>query len=288
MPHVKAKPPSRSDTIVTGDWLQDRLQDPAVRIIEVCSLADQAPYLQGHIPGAAWWFWKDKCWHDSNRDFVTPEEAARNLGALGIAPETTLVFYGDPVQYGPYAAWTYTMAGHADVRILDGGRAKWLSDGRPLTDHIPEFSASTYEPQEPDSTSRIGRDGVRAKLDDPNCVLLDVRSPEEYRGERVMPPPNFDHGAERTGRIPGAIHLHYQDLLNEDDTYLAPDALAAKFAAIGLTPDAPVEIIAYCRLSHRATLTWFAMTHILGFKNVKIYDGSWTEWGSIVGFPVEK
>ena len=274
--------------VVSCEWLERRLGDPSVRIVEVSSDDHDTTYRQGHIPGAVWRYWKDWCWHDSNREFVTPEAAARRLGALGIGPGDTLVFYGDPVQHGAYAAWTYIMAGHADVRVLDGTRTRWIAEGRPLTADIPQFEPVDYAARQPDSSMRIGRDDVRAGLGRPGRVVLDVRSPEEYRGERVMPPPDFDHGAERTGRIPGAIHLYYRDILNDDDTFKSADALAALFAGVGLSPGRAGEIVVYCRLSHRASLMWLAMRHILGFDNVRIYDGSWTEWGSIVGFPVEK
>lgn len=274
--------------IVSCDWLEEHLGDPSVRIVEVSSLAQDAPYTQAHIPGATFWFWKDWCWHKTDREFITPTAAAIRLAKIGISEDMTLVLYGDPVQYGPYAAWTYIMAGHRDVRILDGGRHKWVSDGRPMTTEITTYAPVEYSPREGDSSMRTGRDAIRAQLGKPDVVLLDVRSAEEYSGDRVMPPPNFDHGAERKGRIPGAIHLYYQDLLNEDGTYLSADALKRKFADLNLSASSDDEIIVYCRLSHRASLVWFAMCHILGFRNVKIYDGSWTEWGSIVGFPIEE
>jgi thiosulfate/3-mercaptopyruvate sulfurtransferase len=274
--------------IVSGEWLEEHLGDPSVRIVEVCSIRQDTTYRQGHIPGAIWWYWKDWCWHDSDREFVTPKSAARRLGALGIGADTTLVFYGDPVQHGAYAAWAYIMAGHADVRLLDGTRTKWIAEGRPLTTDIPEFATVDYQPREGVRSSRIGRDDIRAGLGQPGRVLLDARSPEEYRGERVMPPPDFDHGAERTGRIPGAVHLYFRDILNDDDSFMSRDGMEAVFAGVGLSPRQTDEIVVYCRLSHRACLVWIAMSHILGFGNVRIYDGSWTEWGSIVGFPVEK
>jgi len=279
---------THTQKLVDCQWLADRLNDPKVKIIEVSSDAEGEAYHQGHIPGAAFWFWKDALWHETDREFATPREMARRLGEMGVSPESTVVLYGDPVQYGTYTLWVMTMAGFPDVRLLDGSRTRWAAEGRPLTTEIPIFLAVTNSRGEADISSRLGRDEVRDKLGDPGQIFLDVRSPEEYRGERVSPPGGFDHGAERTGRIPGAVHLFYRELLNEDDTFLSIEQLREKFADTGIESGTDDEIITYCRLSHRATLAWFAMTHLLGIEDVKIYDGSWTEWGSIVGFPVER
>jgi thiosulfate/3-mercaptopyruvate sulfurtransferase len=278
-----------TETLVSTDWLEQHLDDDDLRLIEISSTVDDAAYHQGgHIPGAAWFFWKDICWHPTDRQFITPEALAERLGAIGVGPKTTVVLYGDPVQYGTYAYWAFTMAGHANLKILDGTRTKWTQEGRPLSKDIPEFSVVDYPPGKGDASMRLGRDDIRDNLGRPGRFLLDVRSPEEYSGERVMEAPKFDHGAERGGRIPGAQHLFFKELLNDDDTYKSPDELFAILEGVGATPDNADEIVVYCRLSHRATFTWVAMTRILGFENVKIYDGSWTEWGSIVGFPVEK
>ena len=275
------------EALVTAEWLEARLEDPGVRVIEIGSGSD-ATYAAGHIPGALWWFWKDHCWHATERQFVTPERMAGDLGAAGIGPDTTVVLYGDPVQYGHYALWTFTMAGHRDIRLLDGTRTKWRNEGRPMTTQAPRYAPVAYAPGRADSSMRIGRDDVLANLGNPDRLLLDMRSPEEYRGERVIEYGGFDHGAERRGRIPGARHLFFRTLLNDDDSYKTPAALQAAFDAVGATRDSGQEIVCYCRLSHRASLAWFALTHILGYENVKIYDGSWTEWGSIVGVPIEK
>ena len=220
--------------LVNCAWLAEGLEDPGVRVVEVSSDVNGTAYHQGHISGASFWFWKYTLWHASDRKFATPSEMAIHLGILGISPESTIILYGDPVQYGTYALWVLPMAGFQNVR------------------------------------------------------LLDVRSIEEYQGERVSPPGGFDHGAERLGRVPGAIHLFYRDLLNEDDTFISKEQLKEKFSGKGLVSDSVNEVVTYCRLSHRATLAWFAMSHLLGLEDVKIYDGSWTEWGSIVGFPVER
>jgi len=274
--------------MVDTAWLAGHLDDPDVRIIEVESDPEGKAYDEGHIPGAIRWFWKDLCWHDTDRQFVTPDELAKRLGAAGIGDQTTLVLYGDPVQYGNYAFWALKMAGHPDLRLLDGARKKWLADGHEFTADVPAYEPVEYAPGTPDQSMRLGREAVRERLGDPGRFLLDVRTPEEYSGERVMEYGQFDHGAERGGRIPGAKHLFFKELLNDDDTYRSAGELSAKFKEAGADPDNADEIVVYCRLSHRATLAWTAMALILGWENVKIYDGSWTEWGSIVGFPVER
>ena len=273
--------------LVSAAWLAERLGSPGLRVIEIASVNDDAAYREGHVPGAVWWYWKAALWHDTDREFPTPEAMGRRLGRVGVTPETTVVLYGDPVQYGTYAFWVLSMCGHPDVRLLDGAKTGWRAEGRPLSTETAQATPVDYRPRPGDTASRVGRDDVRAGLHRPGRLLLDARAPEEYRGERVMPLPFFDHGAERLGRIPGAVHLYYRELLNEDDTFKSPDELATVLRARGAAPDAG-DIVAYCRLSHRATLVWFAMRHLLGYGNVRVYDGSWTEWGSIVGFPIEK
>ena len=277
-----------SSPLVSTEWLEQHLGDPDLRIIEVCNLDDDKTYNEGHIPGAMWLYWKGACWHETDRDFVTPEAMATLFGSLGIGPQSTVVLYGDPVQYGSYAFWSFTMAGHKNLRLLDGARRKWVIEGRPLSRTVPRFPAVGYPVPKGDASMRIGRRNVRDNLKNPKRLLIDVRSPEEYKGERVseysFP---VDHGAQRTGRIPGAQHLYFKELLNEDDTFKSPDGLRRVLAAAGIAPDKVDDVVVYCRLSHRATIAWVAMGHILGHGNVKIYDGSWTEWGSIVGFPIE-
>lgn len=269
-------------------WLVDHLDDPQIRIIEVSSDPTGEAYKQGHIPGAVFWFWKAKLWHATDREFATPLDMSRHLGEIGVTPDSTVILYGDPVQYGTYALWVMMMTGHADVRLLDGSRTRWVAENRPLTTSIPAFSATKYLVRNPDCATRFGRDDIRAGLGESGRLLLDVRSEEEYKGARVSPPGDFDHGAERPGRIPGAIHLFFRDLLNEDDTFIASEQIRRKFSDVGVKSDSHDSIITYCRLSHRATLVWFALTQFLGVEKTGIYDGSWTEWGSIVGFPVER
>jgi thiosulfate/3-mercaptopyruvate sulfurtransferase len=276
--------------LVSTEWLEQHLADPDLRIVEVCSLNNDATYRGGHIPGALWFFWKAACWHETDRDFVSPDAMAKLFGSVGIGPQTTLVVYGDPVQFGSYAYWAFLMAGHKNLKFLDGGRRKWVAEGRPLSQDVPHYPAVAYPaPEAGPAAMRVGRDNVRDHLGDSGRLLIDLRSAEEYSGERVIDYSNkFDHGAERKGRIPGAKHLYYKNLLNEDDSFKSPEELRGAFVAAGIDPEKFDEIVCYCRLSHRATIGWLALEQILGRKSVKIYDGSWTEWGSIVGFPIEK
>lgn len=214
---------------------------------------------------------------------------AKNFGALGIAPGDTLVLYGDPVQYGTYAYWAFTMAGHRDIKVVDGSRKRWLAEGRQMTTEVVKRAPVAYPVPSGDSSMRVGRRNVRDKLKTPGRILLDVRSDEEYTGKRVIEYSSaFDHGAERFGRIPGAVNMYFRQIANDDDTYKPAADIQSALAKAGIPAGTKDEIVVYCRLSHRATFVWFAMTHILGMKNVKIYDGSWTEWGSIVGYPIEK
>ena len=279
---------NNESVLVSASWLSEHLDDPSVRIIEVSTDQQGANYRAGHIHGAVWWFWKDALWHATDREFATPEEMAQHLGAIGVSPQTTIVLYGDPFQYATYAFWALTMCGHPDVRILDGGRVRWEKDGYATSTEAPETVPVAYQPCPGDTSSRVGRDNVRDGLGNPGRFLLDVRSPEEYRGERVGASHTGDNGAERAGRIPGAVHLFYRDLLNEDDTFKTPAELRALFDGVGLDVAGDQEVVVYCRLSHRASLAWIALRYLLGRDNVRIYDGSWTEWGSIVGFPVER
>ncbi len=275
--------------LVSTAWLEQHLGDPDLRILEVCNVRDDKAYREGHIPGALWFYWKTACWHETDRDFVTPTAMAKLFGSIGVGPRTTVVLYGDPVQFGSYAYWAFTMAGHAKLKLLDGGRRKWVMEKRPQSREVPRFAAVAYPPPVGTATMRVGRDNVRAHLREPQRLLIDLRSPEEYSGERVSDYSfAVDHGAERTGRIPGAVHIYFKDLLNADNSFKSPEQLRDTLAAAGIAPEKFDDIVCYCRLSHRATIGWIALGQILGLKNVKLYDGSWTEWGSIVGFPIEK
>jgi thiosulfate/3-mercaptopyruvate sulfurtransferase len=278
-----------TDDLVSTEWLEEHLGDPAVVILEVSiDPPDKAEYRSGHVPGSHYVYWKDLLWHDSDREFPSPEVMAGRLGALGVGDASTVALVGDPFQFAAYAYWVMTMTGQKGrPRLVNGGRRTWLAEERPLSVDVPAAATRTLTAGPPDMRSRIGRDEVRAGLGTEGRVLVDMRSPEEYRGERVSPPwLAFDHGAERSGHIPGARNLFIDELLRDDGTLLPHDQLRARFAAVGAIDAA--DVVTYCRLSHRGSLAWFVLTRLLDVSNVRVYDGSWTEWGSIVGYPVER
>lgn len=281
--------PASDTALVDPAWVAARKNDPDVCLIDVAGLGqdDLQAYRAGHVPGAYPWKWKEMLWEAPKRDFPSPQEFARRLGAAGIDNDTTVVFYGEGVQFGIYAWWVFRYCGHEKVRVLDGARYRWAEEGRPLTTEVPPpRKPRTYTPVKRVERMRILRDDVLKSLDQPGIVLLDGRSPEEYRGERVGAPGTPDSGAMCYGRIPGARHVFFENLLTSNKSLKSRDELQAVFDKSGADPGK--DIIAYCRLSHRATVLYFALTEILGLERVKVYDGSWTEWGNLVGFPVER
>jgi len=274
--------------LVTPEWLEaNRHRD--IRLIEIAGMGqdDLAAYKAGHVPGARAWKWKEALWDARMREFPSPEEFARRMGAAGIGNDTIVVVYGEGIQFGIYAWWTLRYCGHADVRLLDGGRKRWVAEGRVLTTEVPDAPVPrAYHPTPRREEMRILRDRVVALLGNPEIAIVDARSPEEYRGERVGGPGGPDVGAVRPGRIPGARHLFYMDLFDETQSFKSKAEIAAMAAERGLTPETPT--ITYCRMSHRATVAYFALTRILGYPDVRVYDGSWTEWGNLVGVPIER
>lgn len=271
--------------LVDTEWVAARLDDPDLRLVEI-NADGVSEYEAGHIPGAIGWQWKDALWDPYERQFPSDRDFRDRMEDAGINAETTVVFYGAPVQYGTYAWWVMTLLGHGDVRILDGGKVKWTLEGRAITSDVPKIARSTYKNGRRNEAIRAGRDDVLGELGNGRTTILDHRSIEEYTGERVCIPGKPDVGAERNGRIPGALHVPFDDLLNEDTTFKPTEDLRRILGAH--VPDPAQPIISYCRLSHRATLAAFVMTKLLGYTDVRVYDGSWTEWGSIVGVPIER
>lgn len=275
---------------MTTAWLAEHLDDDAVVVLEV-SFHPRPTALydaEGHAPGAHHRWWKDLCWDDTTRDFPAPETMAARLEGLGVSDDSTLVLVGDTIQFATYTYWVLTMTGLAHLaRVLDGGHQAWIAEGRPVTDDPPTPpTRGSVTPREGDTSSRVGRDEVLAGIGTEGRVLLDLRSNEEFQGERVSPTTApFDHGAERKGRIPGAIHVPHDRFLGADGTFLPPAEITDLLDSMGAGPDA--DVITYCRLSHRASLGWFA-AGLADRDNLRVYDGSWTEWGSMVGMPIER
>lgn len=276
-------------SLVSPAWLEGNLSNTKVRLIEIAGLGqdDMAAYKAGHVPGAACWKWKEMLWDSRMRDFPTPQDFASRMGNAGIGNDTTVVVYGEDIQFGIYAWWALRYCGHHDVRVLDGGRTRWQADGYPLTRLEPPLASPvSYEPVSRNDSMRALRDEVLSAVTSGNSKILDARSPDEFYGRRVGPPGSPDVGAVRAGRIPGAQHLYYLDVLDDTKSFRSPLELRAEITKRGLNEGD--DIITYCRMSHRATVIYFMLRELLGFRNVRVYDGSWTEWGNLVGVPVER
>ncbi|MBI4312450.1 MAG: sulfurtransferase [Chloroflexi bacterium] len=273
------------NALVSTDWVAQHGKDPNVRLVEVD--VDTMAYDQGHIEGAAGWNWQSQLQQGTVRDLISKPEMEQLLGKSGVDNNTTVVFYGDNNNW--FAAWAYWQLkyyGHANVRLMNGGRVKWVSERRGLTTVVPTYPAKTYRAKDPDQSIRAYRDYILGHLRGNSVALIDVRAPAEFRGELLAPAHLPQEGAQRGGHIPGAVNIPWASTVHEDGTFRSADDLKALYAAKGV--DGKKETIAYCRIGERSSHTWFVLTELLGYKNVKNYDGSWTEWGSIVGAPIEK
>jgi thiosulfate/3-mercaptopyruvate sulfurtransferase len=269
--------------LVTTDWLAEHVGDDNVVVAEV----DENPdlYDEGHVPGAIKLHWREDLQDPVERDLVDREEFERLMSERGIANDTTLVLYGDKNNwFAAYAYWYLKIYGHEDVRILDGGRQKWLDEGRELTTDQPPPAAKTYTARERDETIRAYRDAVRDAIG--RDALVDVRSPQEYSGELIAAPGYEQEGAQRAGHIPTAQSIPWAQAVRDDGTFKSADELRELYAGKGVTPDRAVT--AYCRIGERSAHTWFVLRELLGYQDVRNYDGSWTEWGNLVGVPIEK
>jgi len=273
------------EVLVTTDWLAEHLNDDNVVVAEV----DEEPdlYEEGHIPGALTLHWREDLEDPVERDIVDRETFEQLMGRLGIGNETTLVVYGDKNNwFAAYAYWYLKIYGHQDVRILDGGRQKWIDEGRELTADVPSTTSTTYSAQERDESIRAYRDQVREWLGAEGRSLVDVRSPGEYAGELIAPPGYEQEGARRGGHIPTAQSIPWATAVADDGTFKAADELREIYGQKGVTPE--TEVVAYCRIGERSAHTWFVLRELLGYENVRNYDGSWTEWGNLVDVPIER
>ncbi|HLA97669.1 MAG TPA: sulfurtransferase [Anaerolineales bacterium] len=271
--------------LVETDWVAQHLDDPAIRLVE--SDEDYLLYDTGHIPGAVKVDWFTTLQHPIRRDFLSTDEFEALCSQLGIANDTTVVFYGDKSNwFATYALWLFRYYGHAKLKIMNGGRAKWGQEIRPLTKVVPYYPRTTYQAKGPNPSIRAFRDQVFQHLD-AKLPLVDVRSPKEYTGELIHMPNYPQEGATRGGHIPGAMNIPWSQATNDSDgTFKTAQELRQLYGSAGITPDK--EIIAYCRIGERSSHTWFVLTYLLGYPKVKNYDGSWTEWGNLVNAPIEK
>lgn len=271
--------------LVTTEWVADHLNDPNVRLLEVD--VDTTAYDAGHIPGAVGINWHTQLTDPVRRDIPTREAWERLLGQAGATPDTKLVFYGDNNNwFAAFAYWVAKIYGHRDATLMNGGRKKWELENRPLTTDLPKVQATTYRASEPDFNYRAYLKDVLTRVGGGNgYALVDVRSPAEYTGE-VIAPPGMSETAQRAGHVPGAANIPWAQAANEDGTFKSPEELRKLYESKGVTRDK--DVVAYCRIGERSSHTWFVLRELLGKTNVKNYDGSWVEYGSLVGVPIEK
>jgi thiosulfate/3-mercaptopyruvate sulfurtransferase len=275
------------EVLVSTEWVAAHRDDPAVRIVE--SNEDPLLYPSGHVPGAVEVDWTRDLNDPVRRDYLQRDGFERLMRRLGATRETTVVFYGDKNNWWAcYAYWVFQLFGHGNARVMDGGRLKWEKEGRPLVREVPTFAASEYvAPERDDHTVRAFRDEVMRHLE-AHGKLIDVRSPPEFSGERLHMPEYPNEGALRGGHIPGAKNVPWARAVRpENGTFRSAEELRAIYEGeAGLRSDD--EVIAYCRIGERSSHTWFVLTHLLGYPRVRNYDGSWTEWGNLVGVPIER
>ena len=271
--------------LVTTEWLAEHLDDDNVVVAEV----DENPdlYDDGHIPGAVKLHWREDLQDPVERDLVEKPAFERLMSERGISNETTLVLYGDKNNwFAAYAYWYLKIYGHHDVRILDGGRQKWIDENRELTTEAPQPRQTEYRARDRDESIRAYRDAVQTGLGQPEKALVDVRSPQEYSGELVAPPGYEQEGAQRGGHIPTAASIPWATAVRDDGTFKPADELRELYESKGVRPGD--EVTAYCRIGERSAHTWFVLRELLGYERVRNYDGSWTEWGNLVDVPIEK
>ena len=272
------------ESLVSTEWVAEHGGDDGVRLVEVD--VDTSAYEQGHIEGAVSWDWTDQLQDTLNRDIISKSDMESLLGGSGIGNDTTVILYGDNNNwFAAWAFWQMRMYGHSDVKLMDGGRAKWEAEGRPLTTDAVSHESVRYVASEPDTSIRAFREDVLNAASSGSSFFVDVRAPEEFRGELLAPAALPQEGAQRGGHIPNAANVPWATAVAPDGTFKSADELIEIY---GGQVDNSKPTIAYCRIGERSSHTWFVLTQLLGLDNVSNYDGSWTEYGSIVRAPIER
>ena len=272
------------DVLVSTEWVAQHLHDPAVRVVEVD--VDTGTYDQGHVPGAVAWNWSTQLCDTLTRNIIPAGKLEELLGSSGISNDTTVILYGDNNNwFAAWAFWQLKVYGHRDVRLMNGGHRKWLRESRELSIDPPKVQRTTYKVQPADLSIRALLPEVQKAVLEQRAALVDVRSPQEFTGE-ILAPPGLPETCQRGGHIPGARSIPWGIACNEDGTFKSAEELTRLYEGQRVTPDKPV--ITYCRIGERSSHTWFVLRYLLGYKNVKNYDGSWTEWGNLVGASVER
>lgn len=273
------------EVLVETSWVADHMKDPGVRIVEVS--VDPTAFEQGHIAGAMAFNWFTDLEEPLRRDIVSKARLETFLGKAGVSNASAVILYGDNNNwFAAYAYWLLKYYGHQDIRLMNGGRKKWIDEGRPLTKEYTEVRPAEYRAKDLDPSLRALRDFVLESLWKTDRVLVDVRSPKEFSGELLAPENLPQEGAQRGGHIPGAVNIPWGMAVREDGTIKSAEELKALYEGRGITPEK--EVIAYCRIGERSSHTWFVLKELLGYPKVRNYDGSWTEWGSLINVPIEK
>ncbi len=274
------------EVLVDTQWVEDHLKDPKVRVAEV-DYDPKANYKLGHAVGAVLFDWKEDINHPLTRNIFSKQSCEDLLQRAGINNDTTLILYGDFNNwFAAFAFWVFKYYGYDDIRLMNGGRKKWLEEDRPLSKDIPEYPKGNFKAAEPDNSIRVFLNYVRDSIESSQKVLIDVRSPKEFTGEILAPPEYPTEHAQRGGHIPGALNIPWSQAVSEDGTFKSAEELKKLYESKGITSNR--EVITYCRIGERSSHTWFVLKYLLGYPDVKNYDGSWTEWGNMIDNPIEK
>ena len=274
------------EVLVETSWVSDHLKDSSIRIAEV-DYDPTANYNLGHIPGAFLFDWRKDMNDPLSRDIVSKQQLEDLLSRAGVEGNTTVVLYGDFNNwFAAFAFWILKYYGVEKVVLMNGGRKKWLAEDREITKQQPSYPKATFKAKGPDETIRTYLDNMKKGLGQSNRVLVDVRSPAEFTGEITAPPEYPNEHAQRGGHIPGAVNIPWSQAVKEDGTFKSAEELAKLYQGKGVTPDK--DVVTYCRIGERSSFSWFVLKYLLGYPNVKNYDGSWTEWGNMVRNPIQK